>query len=210
MLETFYEPLEKPYPDLVLADLVLDAVIEIWIVVDLHHDESSVGFFDVYPIQTLADWTSSPNCSVEEIGGSLVEADGAPTALPQRAIGAVLDDLPMTARHTILTHEQRLAAHHPHAPVERGWQEFLRQQEIRVLEQLVSDPAKFLGSVRFVNAAGERAVGNFHDQRRESSSIARVRSPTSAISTVGGIATRFLLNNAMRKTLWVHRIMEIG
>ena len=50
MLETFYEPLEKPYPDLVLADLVLDAVIEIWIVVDLHHDESSVGFLDVYPI----------------------------------------------------------------------------------------------------------------------------------------------------------------
>jgi hypothetical protein len=75
MLETFYEPLEKPYPDLVLADLVLDAVIEIWIVVDLHHDESSVGFFDVYPIQTFADGTNGPNCG-QEIGGWF-EVDGA-------------------------------------------------------------------------------------------------------------------------------------
>ena len=50
LLETFYEPLKKPNPDLVLADLVLDAVIKIWIVVDLHYEEAAVSFLNVHSI----------------------------------------------------------------------------------------------------------------------------------------------------------------
>src|SRR5262245_55893328 len=37
LLEALHEPLEQPDPDLVLADRVLDAVLEVGVVVDLHH-----------------------------------------------------------------------------------------------------------------------------------------------------------------------------
>jgi hypothetical protein len=51
----------------------------------------------------------------------------------------VLDDLPVAARHAVLAHEQGLAREHADPPVELGRQEFLRQQQVGLLEQLVGD-----------------------------------------------------------------------
>jgi hypothetical protein len=55
LLEALDEPLEHADPDLVLADLVLDAVLEIGIVVDLHDDEAAVGLLDVDAVEPLPD-----------------------------------------------------------------------------------------------------------------------------------------------------------
>ena len=56
----------------------------------------------------------------------------------------MLDDLPMAARHAVLADEQRLAGEHADPPVELGRQEFLRQQEVGLLEQLVGDALELL------------------------------------------------------------------
>ena len=55
LLEPLDEPLEHADPDLVLADLVLDAVLEVGVVVDLHDNKAVVGLLDVDAVKPLAD-----------------------------------------------------------------------------------------------------------------------------------------------------------
>src|SRR4029077_16352148 len=158
LLEPLDEPLEQPCPDLILADLVLDAVLEVRVVVDLHDDEAALGLFDVDAVEALADRPRRPHGDVDQLGWRLIELEGAKAALVRGTVGSVLDDLPVAARHAVLAHEQRLAGQDTHPPVELGRQEFLRQQEIGFLEQLIGDAAKFLRRVHLVHAARERAV----------------------------------------------------
>ena len=47
------EPIENSRPDLVLADLVLDPVFKVRVVVNLDDDDRAVRFLDVDPIETL-------------------------------------------------------------------------------------------------------------------------------------------------------------
>src|SRR6266571_7602448 len=105
LLEPLDEPLEQPRPDLVLAELVLDAVLEIGIVVDLHDDEAAVGLLDVDAVEAVADRPRRAHRDVDQVARRLVEFEGAKAALVRGAVGAVLDDLPMATRHAVLTHE---------------------------------------------------------------------------------------------------------
>src|SRR5262249_58929614 len=116
LLEALNEPLEQPDPDLVLADRVLDAVLEVGIVIDLHDHEAAVGLLDVDPVESLADRLGGARGDVEQLLGRLVELEGAEAALARRAVGAVLDDLPMAARHAGLAHQQRLPPGHRPPP----------------------------------------------------------------------------------------------
>src|SRR6266851_5636156 len=107
LLEALDEPAQQPRPDLVLADLVLDAVLEVGVVVDLHDDEAMVGLLDVDAVESVADRPRRAHGDVDQLGGRLVELEGAKAAFVRGAVGAVLDDLPMPARHAVLAHEQR-------------------------------------------------------------------------------------------------------
>src|SRR5262245_8460334 len=106
LLEPLDEPLEHAGPDFVLADLVLNAVLEVGVVVDLHDDEAALGLLDVDPVEAVADRARRPHRNVDQVGRRLVEVEGAPAALARGAVGAVLDDLPVAARHAVLAHEQ--------------------------------------------------------------------------------------------------------
>src|SRR3977135_3913331 len=81
LLESFDEPLEQPDPDLVLADLVLDAVLEIGVVVDLHDDEAVVGLLDVDAVEPLPDRPHRTHRDVHELRRRLVEVESAKAAL---------------------------------------------------------------------------------------------------------------------------------
>jgi hypothetical protein len=124
LLESLDEPLEHADPDLVLADLVLDAVLEIGVVVDLHDDEAAVGLLDVDAVEPLPDRPRRAHRDVDQCGRRLVDLEGAKAALARGAVGAMLDDLPVAARHAVPAHEQQLAREHADAPVELGRQEF--------------------------------------------------------------------------------------
>ncbi len=54
----------------------------------------------------------------------------------------MLDDLPMFLGHEILTSEQRTAIKHAYTPIKLGVKKLLRQYQVRLLEQALSD---FLG-----------------------------------------------------------------
>src|SRR5579862_9006382 len=99
LLEPLDEPAQELDPDLVLADLILDAVLEIGVVVDLHDDEAVVGLLDVDPVESLADRTGGAHRDVDEVARRLIDFEGAEAAFAGGAVGAVLDDLPMPARH---------------------------------------------------------------------------------------------------------------
>src|ERR1700694_4615646 len=110
LLEALDEPLQQADPDLVLADRVLNAVLEVGVVVDLHHHEAVVGLLDVDPVESLADRPGGAAGDVEQLLGRLVELEGAEPTLARGAVGAVLDGLPVAPRHPILTYEQRARA----------------------------------------------------------------------------------------------------
>src|SRR5262249_60450078 len=103
-----------------LAGLDPDGVVDVWIVAHCHDYEAAFGLLDTDAIKAVAVRPRRAHRDVDEFGRRLVELEGAKAALVRGAVGAVLDDLPMTARHSVLAHEQRLARQHAHAPVELG------------------------------------------------------------------------------------------
>src|SRR5207302_3971070 len=92
---------------------------------------------------------------VDELARRLIDLEGAEAAFARGPVGAVLDDLPVTARHAVLAYEQRFPGEHADAPVELGRQEFLRQQEIGLLKQLVGDALELIERMHLVHAARE-------------------------------------------------------
>ena len=60
------EPVEDAGPDLVLADLVLDPVLEVRIVVDLDDDDRAIGFLDVDAIKPRPDRTRGLERGVDD------------------------------------------------------------------------------------------------------------------------------------------------
>src|SRR5207253_7797706 len=109
-----------------------------------HHDEPALGLLDINAVKAVPDRPCRPNRYIDQLRRSLIEVEGANAALARGAVGPVLDDLPVAARHPILAHEQRLAAQYADTPIELRRQEFLRQQQVRLFEQLVGNAAEFL------------------------------------------------------------------
>jgi hypothetical protein len=127
-------------------------VLEVGVVVHLHHDEAGVGLLDVDAVEALADRARGAQqgrftpvrkgvyarldglwraMGLDQLGRRLGEVEGAEAALARGAVGAILHDLPMAGRHAVLAHEQRLAREHADAPVELRGQEFLVTTAIR-------------------------------------------------------------------------------
>jgi hypothetical protein len=73
-------------------------VLEVGVVVDLHHDEAVVGLLDVDAVEAGPDRPRRPHRDVDQRRRRLAELEGAKAALARGAVGAVLDDLPMAAR----------------------------------------------------------------------------------------------------------------
>src|SRR5258706_11679347 len=68
LLEPVDEPAQQLHPDLILADLVLDAVLEIGVVVDLHHHDAAVGLLEVDAIEAVADRARRAHRDVDDLG----------------------------------------------------------------------------------------------------------------------------------------------
>src|SRR5438105_3744796 len=112
LFEPFDEPPQNLDPDLVLRNRVLDAVLEVRIVVHFHHHETRIGLLDVDTIEPFADRLCSTHRNVDDLSRRLVEAESTESALARGAVRTMLDDLPVTARHSVLADKQRLAAEH--------------------------------------------------------------------------------------------------
>src|SRR6266849_3781356 len=109
----FLQPLDEPPQDanpyFVLAGRILDAVLDIGIVVDLHHHDPVGRLLEVDAVEPVADRPGRPYGEVHHVARRLIEVKGAVTAFARRAVGMMFEDLPMSARHSILAYEQGLA-----------------------------------------------------------------------------------------------------
>src|SRR5262249_35836203 len=108
LLQPVDEPPQDANPYIVLAHRVLYTVLDIGIVVDLHHHHTVGCLLEIDPVEPVPDRANRPYGEVNDIAGRLVEIESAMTAFPRRAVGMVLEDLPMSARHEVLTYKQRL------------------------------------------------------------------------------------------------------
>src|SRR5580704_17184480 len=86
------EPLQDTAPDFVLADLILDAMIEIGIVVDLDHRDRIAGLLDVDAIKAAADRARGAQRDIDHLGRRIGERQRAIAALP-RPVRPALDAL---------------------------------------------------------------------------------------------------------------------
>ena len=146
----------------------------------------SARLLDVDAVEPVADRARRRERRVEHVRRRVGEREGAEAAL-LGAVRPVFDDLPMAARHLILADEQRLAVEHADAPVEIGRHEFLREQEIGVLEQPLGQVLQLREILDLMHAARERAVGNLDHHRPAQRGLGLAcRSSSSASITVGG------------------------
>src|SRR5262245_38175468 len=77
LLETIGKPLQQTDPDLVLADGVLNPVLEIGIVVDFHHDDAAVSLLEIDAVEALADRARRAYRDVDHFGRRLIELERA-------------------------------------------------------------------------------------------------------------------------------------
>src|ERR1700683_328570 len=110
------EPVEDTRPDLVLADLVLDPVFKVRVVVDLDDDDRAVRFLDVDAIETRTDRARGLERRLDHERRRVADGKRLRSTLP-RPVRPVLDDLPMAAGHLILADKERLPFQHAHPPV---------------------------------------------------------------------------------------------
>src|SRR5437016_9421369 len=107
LLKSSDEPLQQPNPNLILAYGILDAVFEVRIIVHLHDDDASRGLLNVDAIEAFPNRPGRVQRDVDDLGRRLVDVEGAKAALVRGAVAPILDDLPVPARHAVLTDEQR-------------------------------------------------------------------------------------------------------
>src|SRR5262249_22939154 len=87
LLKSLHKPLQRPRPNLFLPHLVLDAVLEVGVVVDLHHDEAVGGLLHVDAVEAVADRArrAQPRCrSVPAAPGRGRRCESRPRAMSRR------------------------------------------------------------------------------------------------------------------------------
>ncbi len=117
--------------------------------------DALAGFLEVDAIKPVADKVRGADAHVEHFRGDLVDGKGFVAALVRRAVGAVVDDLPVLLGHRILADEQRLAGQYPDPPIKFRRHEALRQQQVGLLEELRYNRLEGLHVVRLAHSAAE-------------------------------------------------------
>src|SRR5262245_23830201 len=75
ILQPLDEPTQDAHPHLLLADRVLDAVLDVGIVLDLHHPDAVRGLLEVDAVEAVADRLRRPHGEVDDLARRLVEIE---------------------------------------------------------------------------------------------------------------------------------------
>src|SRR3569623_68696 len=164
-LDAPHQLLDDDLIELVAEAAVLDAALDVGIVVHFDNIEFVAQLLEVDAVETVADGIGRPQRHIDDGGRHLFDRPGLEPSLREIARRVVLDDLPVFGRHEVLAGEQRLAIENADAPVEFGVDEFMYQDEIGLLEQPDGDVDGLFGVLGLEYAARERAVGNLDHQR---------------------------------------------
>src|SRR5260370_37448863 len=84
-VDAFDEPLQDAVPDFFFADLVLDAMFEVRIVVNLDHCDGIASLLDVDAIEAGTDRARRAQRDVDHLGGRVSQREGAKPAFLRAA-----------------------------------------------------------------------------------------------------------------------------
>src|SRR5690606_5039855 len=135
---SLFQPLDVPAqhaaPQLVLQHLVLDAVLEVGIVVDLDDVNALVVLLEVDAVEAVADGPSSLDGGMDDSSRHSIDGEGLISPLLGLADGRMLDNRPILERLQVQAGEQRLAVLHADPTEELGIHVSMGKVQVGVLE----------------------------------------------------------------------------
>src|SRR5690606_18777943 len=153
------EDLHDPVVQLVAEHDVLDAVIEIRVVVDLDQHRAPADDLDVDAVEPVADRVRRPEREVDDLRRRVVDRQRLRVSLlAARPLRRVMIDLPVPLRHEVAAREERLAVEDADAPVEVRRQERLHDDEVAAREELREARRELVARLGAEDAFRERAV----------------------------------------------------
>src|SRR5690606_30675885 len=136
-IQSRLEDLHDPVVQLVTEHHVLNAVVEVRVVVDLDQHGTPADDLDVDTVEAVADRVRRFEREIDDLLRRFVDGHGFRVALPAaRPLRAVMIDLPVPPRHEVAAREERLAVEDADSPVEVRRQERLHDHEVAAREEL--------------------------------------------------------------------------
>src|SRR5690606_17289170 len=158
-IQSRLEDLHDPVVQLVTEHHVLDAVVEVRVVVDLDQHGTPADDLDVDTVEAVADRVRRFEREIDDLLRRFVDGHGFRVALPAaRPLRAVMIDLPVPPRHEVAAREERLAVEDADSPVEVRRQERLHDHEVAAREELREARGELVARLGTEDARGERAV----------------------------------------------------
>ena len=198
-------------PDLVLADRVLDAVLEVRVVVDLHDDDAVVGLLDVDAVEAVADRPRRAHRDVDHLAAAPCRGrrcESRPRARSRRARCLTICQWPRAMRYWQTNSGSPAST--PTRQSNSVGRNFCASSRSVSSNSSSAMRRNSSGVCDLVHAARERAVGDLHHQR-QAELVHRPRQ-VAGIGQHHGRRRRHLVrpSSSIRNTLLVQRIIEIG
>ena len=164
LLDAVAQALHDGKVDFFLADQILDTVVDTRVVVHLDHNRMSMDFLEVNAVEPVADEACHAERRLHDAVGHALDGQAVPLAAGALLVFAVpVVNLPVVLGHVVLAGVKRLAVEDSDSPVKIGGREFLRDEQVAVLEHRVENLLEFFLVVRLLDAEAETRIGRLDD-----------------------------------------------
>ena len=164
VLDAVAQALHDGEVDFLFADEVLDAVVDTRVVVHLDNDRVAVDFLEVHAVEPVTDEACHAERRLHDAVGYALDGQAVPLAAGSLFVLAIpVINLPVVLGHVVLAGVKRLAVEDADSPVEVGGREFLRDEQVAVLEHRVENFFELFLVVRLLDAETETRIGRLDD-----------------------------------------------
>ncbi len=158
------EGFDDTFVEGVAEEFVFDAVIDTGVVIDFDDEAAAFDFLDIDAVEAVADEVGGFDGGLHDAGGGEFDGEGFEfSGMVILAGESVVIDLPVVAGHEVFAGVEGFAVEDGDTPIEVGADEFLGDEEVGVLEELVDFSDVFLFRFDFDYAEGEGGVRLFED-----------------------------------------------
>lgn len=155
------ELFQDPAVQSILDAGVLNACIQVGVIVYFDHHQALVGLLQIHAIEAVANQARGGYRQLDHCWGDVLDGHRFTQAIDLIALRFVIVDLPMPLRHEVEACVERLSVEHPDTPIKLGIEVLLSEQQNRMLEQFSCRFGEFSLSFHFNHATRETAIRNF-------------------------------------------------
>ena len=117
LIKAAYEFFHNNAVQPITQDKVLNARINVWIVVDLNHQDAISRLLQIDAIKAIANQCGSTQCRLHDLSRRILDGDRCESTRCNLPIRSMPIYLPMLSRHEVFTGEQWLAGENADPPV---------------------------------------------------------------------------------------------